>query len=126
MPTIQLPFEAILEATEQLDARQLEVLVQRATELQQHHVTTRQREEKRLLSLWQQPTLPPHERVRVEELCRRLEDEQISESERQELLRLNEKGNDVQVQRLQAVVDLAHLRGIEPAALLAQLQPQAK
>ena len=34
MPKVELPFEALLEATEQLDARQLQVMIQRVDELQ--------------------------------------------------------------------------------------------
>ena len=118
MSTVQLPFDALLEATEQLEPAQLETLVRRATEIQ-----LQQREEERLMAIWNQPALSEQNLARAQELRRLSEDETISDAERQEMIRLHDQGLVAQTRRLQAVADLARLRGVEPRQLLDEMMP---
>ncbi len=65
--------------------------------------------------------LPDGERERILELTNRLEFESITDKEQAELLRLTDKAEMLQAERLQAVMDLAKLRGVSFEGVMKQL-----
>ncbi|MGH9799825.1 MAG: hypothetical protein ACRD82_05620, partial [Blastocatellia bacterium] len=65
--------------------------------------------------------LSDEERERMLDLTDRLEFESITDEESDELLRLTDKAEMLQAERLQAVVDLAKLRGVSFEEVMKQL-----
>jgi len=66
-------------------------------------------------------TLPPAEEQRYSELKHKLEDETLTPAEHAELLRFVEQHQELSVERLEAVLELAKLRGVTTAEMLRQL-----
>ncbi len=66
-------------------------------------------------------TLPPDEQRRYDELRQKREAETLTKAEHAELLRCVEQIQIIWAERLEAVHDLAKLRGISPPEMLKQL-----
>lgn len=65
--------------------------------------------------------LPDKQRERIRELTDKLEFESITNKEQSELLRLTDKAEQLQAERLQAVLELAKLRGVSAETVMKQL-----
>jgi transcriptional regulator with XRE-family HTH domain len=68
--------------------------------------------------------LPPGEQMRYAELIERRRAQTLSEAEHRELLHLNDRVEQLQVQRVEACIELARLRGVSFAEVIEQLRPE--
>lgn len=66
-------------------------------------------------------TLTPEEQCWYDELKRKRELETLTQAEHAELLKFVEELQEIWAERLQAVIELAQVRGISPQAMLKQL-----
>ncbi len=66
-------------------------------------------------------TLPLDEQRRYDELKQKLEDETLTQAEHTELMRFVEQYQDLSAERMEAVLELATLRGLTPQEMLKQL-----
>ena len=112
----QLTLPSLFQAIEQLSADDLDSLVAHA-----QSIRLRFTDEEKLLTLVNQ-RLPPDEMQHLHMLSQKLEDETISESENAELLMLVQKNKELDAQRVEALVALAHKRGVPVKQLVEDLQ----
>lgn len=70
--------------------------------------------------------LPDKQRERIRELTDKLEFESITDKEQSELLRLTDKAEQLQAERLQAVLELAKLRSVSVETVMKQLGVKAR
>src|ERR1700689_1592971 len=125
MPTIQLEAhlsaDDLLRAADQLPVSELEQLVTKLLALQAHRQALfLSRPETELLQRINQP-LPAALQSRFAELIEKRDARTLTPKEYAELLRLTDETEAVQVERVQAIADLAKLRKTSPDALLQQL-----
>lgn len=125
MPTIQVEAEVsaekLLEAARQLSQAELQEFVIQVLALQaQRKAPVLTREESSLFVKIN--GAPPQEiRQRYRELIKRRREENLSESEHAELLRLTEIAEKYQVERLEALIELSHIRGTSLDELMDSL-----
>lgn len=114
--------EAILEGISRLDTPALEVIAQKVNDLvaQRKEPRVSKRQDiliKKILG----GGLPPTRQARFTELSRKLIDENISEDEHEELLTLITLNEAWAIERLQYLVELAHLRNTTIEKVMEQL-----
>jgi DNA-directed RNA polymerase specialized sigma24 family protein len=113
--------EQILSAMEQLDAAELEKLVPRAIALgaarRAPHVKP---EESKLLALANE-AVPPELRSRLSKLQKKRDARSLSDAEIEELIALSDRVEQLHAERLEALADLARLRGTTLTELMDQL-----
>ena len=80
-------------------------------------------EEERLIGIIQQ-RLPEASQTRLESLRKRLAEETITETEHQELIEFVEQVEQRDVQRAEAMVQLAQLRGVELSVIVQEFLPE--
>ena len=85
------------------------------------HDTAQQAVEAAALRQRIQHAFPDHLRQRLRELTRKSEVEALTTDERAEYIALAEQREEADAERLQAVLRLAHLRGVSPTQLLEEL-----
>jgi len=66
-------------------------------------------------------TLPEKQARRLEELNEKIEESVLTNDEQAELLRLAKRVEKMWIDRLQAIIELAELRGITPQEMMRQL-----
>jgi len=124
MQVIELPVQVtipgLLRAVEQLPAKDLEDFLAQARLIQK-----RNQNERALLDvIYRQLPRPQH--TRLIQLSQKLEQETITETEREELLDLVEKTEAADVERAEALLALAKQREISMSALMHDLGLEAR
>jgi len=125
MPTVnvqaELSTEKLLEAAEQLGPAELEHLVSSLVQLQarRRYPNLSKAETELLLKI--NDGLPQHTHQRYWELIRKREDESLTPAEYEELLRLSDEREVKHAERLEAVAQLAHIRGTTLRQLMDEL-----
>jgi hypothetical protein len=125
MPTIHLEAEvsreSLLKAIEQLNPQELDQLVIEVQNLRDRRGTARlTAAESNLMNRINQG-LPEALRSRYNELIVRRRNEVLTSEELDELLRLTALVEQLEGSRLEALAELARLRGVALAALMAEL-----
>ncbi len=125
MPTIQVEAQVssseLLRAVEQLDAVELERFVLQVIALKAGRSGPQlSRTEAELLTIINQP-LPAALGQRYAELLAKRSAEMLSPNEHAELLRLTDQVEKLEANRLEALVELAHLRKTSLTALMKDL-----
>jgi hypothetical protein len=125
MPTIHLEAEvsreSLLKAIEQLNPQELDQLVIEVQNLRDRRGTVRlTAAESNLMNRINQG-LPEALRSRYNELIVRRRNEVLTSEELDELLRLTALVEQLEGSRLEALAELARLRGVALAALMAEL-----
>lgn len=111
----QLTLPGLFRAVEQLSLDDLDSLMAHA-----RTVRLRFTDEEKLMAAIRQ-TLREDEVNRLEALSQKLEDENITEDERSELLELVEKSEELDVVRAEAILALSQKRGTTVNQVLASL-----
>jgi hypothetical protein len=125
MPTIQIEVELssaeLLRSAEQLNPLELEEFVTRLLALQAERRAPRlSRAEAELLQIINRAT-PVDAQQRFDELNRKRRSETLTEEEQNELLQLIDQMEAYDVQRVEALSELARLRQISLKALMEEL-----
>jgi hypothetical protein len=116
-----LSTEQILSAMEQLSPAELEKLVPHVIALgAARRAPHLEPEESKLLERINE-ALPAELMTRLCELEARRDDSSLSEAEKEELLTLSDRAEQLHAERLAALADLARLRGTTLTALMDQL-----
>jgi hypothetical protein len=127
MPTIQveatLSADKLLEAAAQLNPAELEHFVEQVIKLQERHKASSVSEEETnlLLEINRNSGLPADLRKRYKMLKGKRDDEVLTEDEYRELISLSDQIEQKHVQRLEALVKLAHLRNTTLRELMNNL-----
>lgn len=117
----QISMDALLNDVAQLDTPDLEQLISELLTLRARRVApSLSTEESRLLEKINQG-LPPDLQQRYDELTTRRQAETMTTAEHQELLALIDRIERADVERVQALTELAQRRGISVAKLMAEL-----
>jgi hypothetical protein len=107
---IELPFDELLKAVEQLSLPDLEQLAQQVIKLQaqrQSHVLPCNEAE---LLLKINSSIPADLQIRCDELIVKRQAETLTPEEHEELIHLTDQLGELNVQRLEYLTELAHLR----------------
>jgi len=125
MPTIhveaEVSRESLLKAIEQLSPPELDQLVTEVLTLQSRRGTARlTTSESRLLTLINEG-LPQELRRRYDELITRRRDEILTPEEHDELVRLTGDVERLEADRLEALAELARMRGVRLSVLMDDL-----
>ncbi len=118
---IELPFDELLKAVEQLSLPDLERLTQQVVKLraqQQTHVLPHGEAE---LLLKINASIPANLQARCDELIAKRQAETLTPDEHQELIRLTDQFGELNVHRLEYLTELAHLRQTSLTALMKDL-----
>ena len=125
MPTIHLEAkvsrEALLKAVEQLSPQDLDQFVAEVLTLRSRHGPPRLCAIESDLLLRINQVLPDELRNRYDELIARRDEEVLTPEEHQELLRLTEEEERIEGDRLEALAELARIRGLPLRALMQDL-----
>jgi hypothetical protein len=125
MPTIQVEVQLssaeLLRSAEQLNPQELEEFVAHLLALQAERKAPRlPRAETELLEIINQAT-PAEAQRRFDELNRKRRSDGLTEAEQNELLPLIDQMEAFDLQRVQALSELAHLRRLSLKALMKEL-----
>jgi preprotein translocase subunit SecA len=117
----QLSMDELLNGVAKLDIPDLEQLISELLTLRARRVApSLSKEESRLLEKINQG-LPPELQQRYDELTARRQAETMTSAEHQELLALIDRIERADVERVQALTELAQRRGISVVKLMAEL-----
>ncbi|HYH47567.1 MAG TPA: STAS/SEC14 domain-containing protein [Thermoanaerobaculia bacterium] len=121
MSTARLSFDDLYSAIQRLDPGELERFVARVIALHAQrsapHLSARETELLQTINRG----LPPAGHQRYEELMERRRRETLTPAEHQELLQLTEEAERLQAERVEALAELARLRGLPLASVVEQL-----
>lgn len=117
----QLPLETLLGSLGQLNATELDLVLQRVARLKAQQRTSQLSEQESALLLIINRGLLTAQQARLEELIRQRQAEELTDAELTELIALTDQAEQLQVERLEALVELAAVRGETPAAVMAAL-----
>lgn len=119
---IEISTEQLLHAVERLPANELDAFVAQVNALRAHRVAPHltQDETTLLLQINRAPLDPPRQ-ARFNELVAKRQSETITSAELQELIQLTDTIERCDVERLEALRDLAHLRNTTVPALMDAL-----
>jgi hypothetical protein len=121
MSTVRLSFDDLYSAIQRLEPGELERFVAHVIALHAQrsapHLPARETELLRTINLG----LPPAGLQRYEELMEGRRRETLTPAEHQELLRLTEEAERLQAERVEALAELARLRGLPLASIAEQL-----
>ena len=118
---MELPFDELVKAVEQLSLPDLEQFVQQVVKLRARrraHILPRS-EAELLLKINQ--SVPTDLQARCDALIAKRQAETITPSEHEELIHLTDQLGALNVQRLEYLTELAHLRQTSLAALMEDL-----
>jgi hypothetical protein len=110
----------LLQAASQLNTRDLEQFVSQITDLYHQRQTSLQSDDQQLL-IKVHRSLSPQVQQRWNELIEKRNDENLTSSEYDELLQLTEDVEELNVQRLEALTQLAVDRGVDLRTVMHQL-----
>ena len=117
----RLSFEDLLKAIEQLETDELERFVVRLIDLKaQRSAPSLAPRETELLAKVNRG-LPPDFAARYQELVQRRRSGSLSADEHDELLRLSDQVEQLDAERVEALAELASLRGISLSRLMTEL-----
>lgn len=112
MPTIQIDSEQLLNAALQMSREELEQFVARLFTLKARQETPGLSERETELLLKINQGLPPNMQQRLNELIDKRQSYTITQDELQELIKLTDRVEIFDVERLKHLIELAHLRGV--------------
>lgn len=119
---IEISTEQLLQAVERLPADELAAFTERVNALRARRQAARLSEDETALLLQiNRASLEPAQQVRFYELVAKRQAETISAAELQELIQLTDLSEQHAVERLQALGNLARLRGTTVPALMDSL-----
>lgn len=119
---IEISTEQLLQAVERLPSRELDALVSRVNALRARQGPPRlSHDETTLLLVINRANLTPEQQTRFDALVAKRRDETISSEELQELIQITDAIEQHDVERLQALTDLARLRGTTVSTLMDAL-----
>ena len=118
---VQLSPEQILEAVGQLSPEEIESFTQRLLELRARRVAPVVSADESPLLERINNALPPAKRARYAELLSRRDAATLTEAEHAQLLDLSDAVELLDAERLAALAELARLRGVRLADLIASL-----
>lgn len=123
----QLPFEQLIQTVEQLDASELEQLIDQAIRVQNKRKIHSLPNDQSLLLQQITQCIPSNLQKRYELLISKRQDNTLTDEEYQELINLGEHFETIDVKRLENLTKLAKLRQTSLNELIQefQLQPQA-
>jgi len=123
----QLPFEQLIQTVEQLDSAELEQLIVQAIRVQTKRKILSLPSEQSLLLQQITQCVPTHLQERYELLIGKRQENTLTDEEYQELIKLGEHIEAIDVTRLENLTELAKLRQTSLNELIQefQLQPQA-
>ena len=116
-----LSAEQILAAIEQLPLPDIERLADRVIALQAKRRASHLNIEETALMLRINQTLPTPARARLRELIAKRDAETISPHEQQELIHLTDRLEELHADRLEALGQLAQVRGVTLSTVMQQL-----
>ncbi len=121
MPTTQIQPDQLLNAALQMPEKEFQQFITRlfTAKASQRVPTLSERESELLLKINQ--GLPPTDARRMKALIAKRQSYTISEVELQELIRLTDESERLNVERLRHLLELAHLRGVTLDEVMAQL-----
>ncbi|MGH2583793.1 MAG: STAS/SEC14 domain-containing protein [Dehalococcoidia bacterium] len=117
----------LLEAVAQLPTEELTRFAERVATLRAERVAPHASHDEAALLHQIGRGLPAEHRRRYDDLMAKRDDERLTAEEHTELLRLSDELETLDAERVEAIVALARLRGVAPAALMQSLgiQPAA-
>jgi hypothetical protein len=121
MPTIQIETEQLLNAALQMPRPELERFVAKLFALKAREETPNLSAEETKLLLKINHDLPPAARNRMNELIDRRQAGLITPAELEELIRLTDQSEEIGVERLKCLIELAALRNTTLDELMQQL-----
>jgi hypothetical protein len=121
MPTIQIETEQLLNAALQMPRPELERFVARLFALKAREAPPNLSEAETRLLLKINQDLSPAARSRMAELIDKRQAGLISPSELEELIQLTDQAEEIGVERLKCLIELAALRNITLDELMRQL-----
>ncbi len=107
----QLPLEALPGSLGQLSATELDQVLQQVARLKAQQRAPQLSERESALLLTINRGLPAAQQTRLEELIRRRQAEELTHAELAELIALTDQVEQLQVERLEALVELAAVLG---------------
>jgi hypothetical protein len=121
----RLSADDLLKAIEQLETEEIERFMERLIDLKaQRNAPSLPSRETELLAEINRG-LPPDLVVRYQELIDRRRAGALGQEEYEELLRLSDRVEHLEVERVEALAELASLRGLSLSRLMAELGIQA-
>ena len=123
MPVIrsEASTDDLFDAVAQLPTEELTVFVERVATLRAERIAPHVSHDEAALLQRIGRGLPDGLRRRYEELATKRDDERLTADEYAELLRLTDEVELLNAERAEAIVALARLRGVAPAALMQSL-----
>jgi len=121
MPTIQIETEQLLNAALQMPRPELERFVARLFAIKAREETPNLSEAETRLLLKINQDLPPESRNRMNELIDKRQAGLITPSELEELIQLTDQTEEIGVERLKCLIELAALRNVTLDELMRQL-----
>lgn len=112
MPTIDLPFESLLEATSRLEPQQREILVRHLTDLKRNgKIYHKKREQAEVLARYNALTLSAEEWRRFYELIDFRRAKELTAAQHREFMALVKKNEEFDVKRLEILVEFGKKHG---------------
>jgi len=112
MPTIEIETEQLLNAALQMPEEELKRFVTRLFALKAGEQVSALSERESELLLEINKGLSPADARRMKELIAKRQSYTITEDELQELIRLTDEAERLNVERVERLIELAHLRGV--------------
>lgn len=120
--TMELPYDELWQVVEQLNLPDLEKFSRQTSSLLARRRTpVLSQQESTLLQTINQSAISPDEQEVFDALLVKRQAETLTTSEHQELIALTDRLEELNVQRLDALVKLAHLRQVSLMVLMEQL-----
>ncbi|MGH9834189.1 MAG: STAS/SEC14 domain-containing protein [Blastocatellia bacterium] len=121
MSDVQIEYDQLLSAALQLPRPELERFVAKLFALKAREETPNLSEAETRLLLKINQDIPPAARKRMNELIDKRQAKLISQAELEELIQLTDQSEELGVERLKCLIELAQLRNIPLDELMRQL-----
>ena len=121
MSDVQIEYDQLLSAASQLPRPELERFVAKLFALKAREETPNLSEAETRLLLKINQDIPPAARKRMNELIDKRQAKLISQAELEELIQLTDQSEELGVERLKCLIELAQLRNIPLDELMGQL-----
>jgi hypothetical protein len=121
MSDMQIEYDQLLSAASQLPRPELERFVAKLFALKAREETPNLSEAETRLLLKINQDIPPAARKRMNELIDKRQANLISQAELEELIQLTDQSEELGVERLKCLIELAQLRNIPLDELMRQL-----
>ena len=120
--SVEITTENLLNAVTQMPEREYERFIEKANKLRKKHFTDKKSRKESDLIFKINTIFPTDKRERYNELYARFRESNLSETEHQELLSLNEEFEILNAKRIKYVSELAKLRHQTLEEVIADLQ----